>query len=159
MWVLQSVLPRVLYKGCLGSDKCMRKLGLDVGDKTIGVAVSDLLGWTAQGVETIRRTSNEADINRVRELVKENEVDELVIGLPKNMNGTIGPQGEKVQKFAEKIKRRIDIKITFWDERLTTVAAERMLISADVSRKKRKQVIDKVAAVYILQSYLDCKKS
>jgi len=137
----------------------MRKLGLDVGDKTIGIAVSDMLGLTAQGLETIRRTSNEADINRIKEIVKEKEITEIVIGLPKNMNGTIGPQGEKVIKFAERIKKKINANIVFWDERLTTVAAERMLISADVSRKKRKQIIDKVAAVYILQSYLDSKKN
>lgn len=136
----------------------MRKMALDVGDKTIGVAISDLMGWTAQGLETIRRTSNKADINRIIEIINEKEINEIVIGLPKNMNGTIGPQGEKVMKFIDKLNKKIDIKISLWDERLTTVAAEKMLISADVSRKKRKTVIDKVAAVYILQSYLDSKQ-
>ncbi len=133
----------------------MRLMGLDVGDKTIGVAVSDLLGWTAQGVETIRRTSYKEDIDRLKQIIVEKEVEKLVVGLPKNMNGTLGPQGEKVKKFVDKLKSRIDIEIVFWDERLTTVAAEKMLISADVSRKKRKKVIDKVAAIYILQGYLD----
>jgi len=133
----------------------MRKLGLDVGDKTIGVAVSDMLGWTAQGLETIKRKSIKEDIKRIMEIIKDYEVDEIIVGLPKNMNGTIGPQGEKVKKFVEKLDREVGIKIILWDERLTTVAAEKMLISADVSRRKRKNVIDKLAAVYILQSYLD----
>ncbi|RKD27916.1 putative holliday junction resolvase [Caminicella sporogenes DSM 14501] len=136
----------------------MRIMGLDVGDKTIGVAVSDLLGLTAQGVETIRRTSNKADFGRIKEIVEKMEVKKIVIGLPKNMNGTIGPQGEKVLKFADKLKKKVDVEIIMWDERLTTVAAEKMLISADISRKKRKKVIDKVAAVYILQGYLDSQR-
>ncbi|MCT4565378.1 MAG: Holliday junction resolvase RuvX [Maledivibacter sp.] len=135
----------------------MRLMGLDVGDKTIGVAVSDLLGLTAQGVETIRRTGNKAAINRLREIISEKNVEKIVVGLPKNMNGTLGPQGEKTLNFVEKLKEKINIEIVLWDERLTTVAAEKMLISADVSRKKRKKVIDKVAAVYILQGYLDSK--
>lgn len=137
----------------------MRIMGLDVGDKTIGVAVSDLLGWTAQGVETIKRTSSKADLNRIKEIIDEMDVKKIVVGLPKNMNGTIGPQGEKVLKFCEKIKKKFDMEVVLWDERLTTVAAEKMLISADMSRKKRKQVVDKVAAVYILQGYLDSQKS
>lgn len=134
-------------------------MGLDVGDKTIGVAVSDLLGLTAQGVETIKRTGNKVAINRLRELISEKNVTKLVVGLPKNMNGTLGPQGEKVLSFVDKIKDKIDIEVVLWDERLTTVAAEKMLISADVSRKKRKKVIDKIAAVYILQGYLDSNKN
>ena len=136
-----------------------RTLGLDVGDKTIGVAASDLLGWTAQGIETIIRTNIKKDLQRLEELVKEYEIIKIVVGLPKNMNGTIGPQGEKVLAFAERLKKRFKAEIVLWDERLTTVAAERSLIAADVSRKKRKEVIDKMAAVYILQGYLDsaCK--
>lgn len=137
----------------------MRLMGLDVGDKTIGVAVSDLLGLTAQGVETIKRTGNKAAIKRLREIISEKAVTKIVVGLPKNMNGTLGPQGEKTLNFVEKLKEKVDIEIVLWDERLTTVAAEKMLISADVSRKKRKQVIDKVAAVYILQGYLDSNKN
>ncbi len=136
----------------------MRIMGLDVGDKTVGVAVSDLLGLTAQGVETIIRTSNKVAINRIRELVSEKDIKKIVVGLPKNMNGSIGPQGEKVLSFAKKLEGKLDVEIVFQDERLTTVAAEKMLISADVSRKKRKKVIDKVAAVYILQGYLDSNR-
>lgn len=133
-----------------------RTLGLDVGDKTIGVAASDLMGWTAQGIETIQRIGIKKDLLRLEELVKEYEVNKIVVGLPKNMNGSIGPQGEKVLEFAERLKKRFQqAEIIFWDERLTTVAAERALIQADVSRKKRKEVIDKMAAVYILQGYLD----
>ncbi|WP_432665301.1 Holliday junction resolvase RuvX [Wukongibacter baidiensis] len=136
----------------------MRIMGLDVGDKTVGVAVSDLLGLTAQGVETIIRTSNKVAINRIRELVSEKDIKKIVVGLPKNMNGSLGPQGEKVLSFVKKLEAKIDVEIVFQDERLTTVAAEKMLISADVSRKKRKKVIDKVAAVYILQGYLDSNR-
>ncbi|KAB3527621.1 Holliday junction resolvase RuvX [Alkaliphilus serpentinus] len=134
-----------------------RTLGLDVGDKTIGVAASDLLGWTAQGIETILRTSIKKDLQRLEELIKEYEIEKIVVGLPKNMNGTIGPQGEKVIEFSERLKKRFMKEIILWDERLTTVAAEKQLIQADVSRKKRKEVIDKMAAVYILQGYLDAK--
>jgi len=132
-----------------------RALGLDVGYKTIGVAASDLLGWTAQGIETIIRTNIKKDLQRLEELVKQYEVNKIVVGLPKNMNGTIGPQGEKVLEFVERLKKRFNVELVLWDERLTTVAAERSLIEADVSRKKRKEVIDKMAAVYILQGYLD----
>lgn len=132
-----------------------RTLALDVGDKTIGVAASDLMGWTAQGVETIRRIGIKKDLQRLEEIIKEYEVNKIVVGLPKNMNGTIGPQGEKVLEFVERLKKRFQAEVVLWDERLTTVSAERTLIEADVSRKKRKEVIDKMAAVYILQGYLD----
>ncbi|MGO0060313.1 Holliday junction resolvase RuvX [Brevibacillus fluminis] len=133
----------------------MRVIGLDYGDKTIGVAVSDELGWTAQGVETIRRQSGEKDLARLRELIGQYQVGKIVVGLPKNMNGTIGPRGELCQKFADKLAREFSLPVTLWDERLTTMAAEKMLISADVSREKRKKVIDKMAATLILQGYLD----
>ncbi|WP_343216819.1 Holliday junction resolvase RuvX [Crassaminicella profunda] len=136
----------------------MRIMGLDVGDKTVGVAASDALGWTAQGIETIRRTNKKADYRRVGELIEEKEITKIVVGLPKNMNGSIGPQGEKVLEFVEDLKKRFKVEIILWDERLTTVAAERMLISGDVSRKKRKKVIDMIAATYILQGYLDAQK-
>ncbi|WP_026475818.1 Holliday junction resolvase RuvX [Alkaliphilus transvaalensis] len=133
-----------------------RMMGLDVGDKTIGVAASDLMGWTAQGIETIQRIGIKKDLRRLEELVEEYEVHKFVVGLPKNMNGTLGPQGEKTLEFVERLKKRFPkIEVVLWDERLTTVAAERALIQADVSRKKRKEVIDKMAAVYILQGYLD----
>ncbi|GAE35065.1 Holliday junction resolvase RuvX [Halalkalibacter akibai] len=137
----------------------MRALGLDVGTKTIGIALSDELGWTAQGLSTLRRNeeSPEKDFQAIVDLVNEHNVDTIVIGLPKNMNGTIGPSGERSQEFADTLSELVSCTIKMWDERLTTVAAERMLISADVSRKKRKQVIDKMAAVMILQGYLDHK--
>ena len=133
----------------------MRIMALDVGSRTIGIACSDALLMTAQGIETIRRTSLENDFNRLRELISEYEVHELVVGMPKNMNGTKGDPAEKTEEFVEKMKAVIDLPVTFWDERLSTVMAERQLIAADVSRKKRKGVIDKMAAVVILQGYLD----
>lgn len=130
-------------------------MALDVGSRTIGIACSDALLMTAQGIETIRRISLENDFNRLRELISEYEVHELVVGMPKNMNGTKGERAEKTEEFVEKMKAVIDLPVTFWDERLSTVMAERQLIAADVSRKKRKGVIDKMAAVVILQGYLD----
>jgi putative Holliday junction resolvase len=129
-------------------------MGLDVGTKTIGVAVSDQLGWTAQGVEVIRRQGKQ-DFERLRELVSTYQVEKIIIGLPKNMNGTIGEWGEQVQSFGKKIEEQLSIPVQYWDERLTSIAAERTLISADVSRKKRKHVVDKMAAMLILQNYLD----
>lgn len=134
----------------------MRALALDIGDKTIGVAASDLLGITAQGVETIRRTSDKNDLTRLGELVAQFEATTFVIGLPKNMNGTEGERCESVKRFAAKICAAFpEVKQIFWDERLSTVAATKNLVAADVSRKKRKRVIDKMAAVYILQGWLD----
>ncbi|MEH7456657.1 Holliday junction resolvase RuvX [Bacillus sp. JJ1127] len=137
----------------------MRILGLDVGTKTVGVAISDEMGWTAQGLETIK-INEEREIfgfDRVSELVKQYNVDKIVVGLPKNMNGTIGPRGEACQQYAQSLRELLQLEVLLWDERLSTMAAERLLISADVSRKKRKQVIDKMAAVVILQGYLDSK--
>lgn len=138
----------------------MRILGLDFGTKTLGVAVSDELGWTAQGIETIRidEENGEYGFDRLRQLIEQYAVEEIVIGFPKNMNGTIGPCGEATQRFAEQVKQTFSLPVVLWDERLSTMAAERMLIAADVSRKKRKKVIDKMAAVMILQSYLDHKQ-
>ena len=133
----------------------MRIMSLDVGSRTIGIACSDALLMTAQGIETIRRTSLEIDFNRLQEIIAEYEVHELVVGMPKNMNGTKGERAEKTEEFVEKMKEVIDLPVTYWDERLSTVMAERQLIAADVSRKKRKSVIDKMAAVVILQGYLD----
>lgn len=133
----------------------MRIMSLDVGSRTIGIACSDALLMTAQGIETIRRTSLEKDFNRLQELIAEYEVHELVVGMPKNMNGTKGERAEKTEEFVEKMKEVIHLPVSYWDERLSTVMAERQLIAADVSRKKRKSVIDKMAAVVILQGYLD----
>ena len=130
----------------------MRALALDIGDKTIGIAASDVLGITAQGVETIRRTSNKDDLKRLGELVEQFEVKTFVIGFPKNMDGTEGTRCELVKKFAEKLSAAFpQVNQIFWDERLSTVAATKNLIAANVSRTKRKKVIDKMAAVYILQ--------
>lgn len=136
----------------------MRIMGLDYGDKTIGVAVSDEFGWTAQGIEVIRRRSGDDDFERLRALIGEYGIEELVVGLPKNMNGTIGPRGELCKEFAEQLTAAFSLPVHLWDERLTTVSAQRTLIEADVSRKKRKQVIDKLAACLILQGYLEYVK-
>lgn len=133
----------------------MRVMGLDYGKKTIGVAVSDLLKMTAQGKEVIKRTSKKKDMKRLKELVENNKVEKIVVGLPINMNGTKGPRAEKTLKFVDRLERHFSIPIETWDERLSTMEAERTLIQGDVSRKKRKKVIDKMAAVIILQGYLD----
>ncbi len=135
-----------------------RILGFDVGDKTIGVAVSDLLQFTAQGITTIKRFSKKEDYKAVEDLINEYDCKKIVVGLPKNMNGTIGPQGEKTIKFAEKIKNKFKVEIIYIDERMTTMSAERILIEGDVRRENRKKYIDKVAATYILQQYLDSKE-
>ena len=133
----------------------MRILGLDVGSKTIGVAISDPLGWTAQGIDTIRRKNKEQDIELVHKICKDYGVETIVIGLPKNMNGTIGEAGEKALEFSELLKEKTELPIEMWDERLTTVAAHRAMLEADLSRNKRKKIVDKIAATYILQGYLD----
>jgi putative Holliday junction resolvase len=137
----------------------IRIMGLDYGDKTIGVAVSDAFGWTAQGVETIRRKKPEEDLTRLGEIIREYEVTEIVVGLPKNMNGTIGSRGDICLAFADSLRDTLQLPVHLWDERLTTVSAQRILIEADVSRKKRKLVIDKMAAVFILQGFLDYKSN
>lgn len=133
----------------------MRILGLDIGDRTIGVAVSDPLGFTAQGVTTIRRKGNEKDLEELKKICDEYKVENIVSGLPKNMNGTLGPQSEKVIEFCKLIEENIKLPIKMWDERLTTVAAHRVMLEADLSRAKRKKIVDKMAAMYILQGYLD----
>lgn len=135
----------------------MKIMGLDYGDRRIGVAVSDSLGWTAQGLETIERRKEGSEFERIAELVKQHEVEEIVVGLPKNMNGTIGPRGEICMTFAEDLRAKLNLPVHLWDERLTTVSAQRTLLDADVSRKKRKGVVDKMAASLILQNYLDSK--
>lgn len=134
----------------------MRIMGLDLGTKTIGVAISDEIGLTAQGIETINRQSTD-EIARLKKLIHEYEVGEIVLGFPKNMNNTVGERGQAAKRFQDELSQQVSLPVHLWDERLTTVAAERMLIAADVSRKKRKKVIDKMAAVYILQSYLDSR--
>ena len=136
----------------------MRVMGLDVGSKTVGVAISDPLGFTAQGVEIIKinEEAKEFGFDRLGELVKEYQVDIFVVGLPKNMNNTEGPRVEASKAYGDKIKEIFNLPVDYQDERLTTVQAERMLVEqADVSRGKRKKVIDKLAAQLILQNYLD----
>jgi len=138
----------------------MKVMGLDVGSKTIGVAVSDAFGWTAQGITTIQwneQQSASAD-QELERIIQEHDIQSVVVGMPKNMNGTIGPRGEASQMFARRFEEKFGIPVILWDERLTTMAAERILLEADVSRKKRKKVIDKMAASLILQGYLDSKK-
>lgn len=138
-----------------------RIIGLDVGSKTIGVAVSDAMGWTAQGKDTLRINEENEDfgIDQLIKIIDEYDVDTVIIGLPKNMNNSIGPRGEASIQFKDLLQQeRPELKMVMWDERLSTVGAERTLLEADVSRKKRKKVIDKMAAVFILQGYLDSIK-
>ena len=140
----------------------MRIMGLDFGSKTVGVAVSDPLLVTAQSVEIIRRKSENKlrqTLARIEELIEEYEVDRIVIGLPKNMNNTEGERVEKTKAFGEMLERRTGLPVHYWDERLTTVAAEQILMESGVRRENRKAVIDKVAAGLILQGYLDCLKT
>lgn len=140
----------------------MRILGLDFGSKTVGVAVSDGLLLTAQGVETIERKDENKLRNtcaRIEELIAEYEITEIVLGLPKNMNNTEGERVEKTKAFGEMLERRTGLPVHYWDERLTTVAAEQILMESGVRRENRKAVIDKVAAGLILQGYLDCLKT
>lgn len=133
----------------------MKILGLDYGDRKIGVAISDAFGWTAQGLEVIVRRDDEEVLQRLGSIVREHGVEEIVLGMPKNMNGSIGPRGELSKAFAETLKQTFGLPVHLWDERLSTVSAERTLLEADVSRKKRRQVVDKMAATIILQTYLD----
>ena len=136
----------------------MRILGLDYGSKTVGVAVSDPLGLTAQGVETIwRKQENKLrqTLARIEELISEYQVERIVLGYPKNMNNTIGERAEKSLEFQQMLERRTGLPVIMWDERLTTVEANRTLMDASVRRENRKQYMDKLAAVFILQGYLD----
>ncbi|HEX7063788.1 MAG TPA: Holliday junction resolvase RuvX [Bacillales bacterium] len=139
----------------------MRVIGLDVGTKTIGVAVSDEMGWTAQGIETIPRDSSDtrSGFDRLRDLINKYDAQALVVGFPKNMDGSVGPRAEACRQFAEQAEEAFRLPVSLWDERLTTMAAEKILISADMSRKKRKKVVDKMAASLILQGYLDSNHS
>lgn len=132
-----------------------RYIALDVGDSTIGVAVSDPLNITAQGIKTIRRVSYRKDFEELKSIIDEYAVTSIVVGLPKKLDGTIGIQAEKVQKFVKKMTYKFEQEIIYEDERLTTLMAEKILISGNVSRKKRKEVIDKMAAVNILTTFLD----
>ena len=142
----------------------MRKLGLDVGDKTIGVAVSDGLGITAQGVTTIERVGIKKDTGRVLEYIREYDCDTVVIGLPLKLDGSDSPQTEKVREFRQRLENKLTgsgmnhVTLEYYDERLTTVMAEKVLIEADMRRNKRKEIIDRQAAIIILQGYLDSNR-
>jgi putative Holliday junction resolvase len=136
----------------------VRILGLDVGSKRIGVSVSDELGLTAQGLETLICGNPDADVQRVANIARQYRAQEIVVGMPYNMNGTSGRQAEKVRRFVQRLESVVDVPIREWDERLSTVAAERVLLEADLSRGKRRKLMDKVAAVIILQGYLDRKR-
>ncbi len=133
----------------------MRTMGLDIGTHTIGVAISDELGITAQGLKTLRRKSMEEDFKEIATIIGQFEIEKIVVGLPKNMNGTLGKQAEIVLKWIKILTDKIPVPVVTWDERLSTVEATKVLLEADLSRRKRKKVIDKVAAVLILQGYLD----
>lgn len=136
----------------------MRIMGLDVGSKTVGVAVSDPMGWTAQGIEIIAidEEAGEFGLDRLKELIAEYQPEKMVIGLPKNMNNSLGFRADASQAYGRLVEEQLGIPVEYIDERLTTVQAERMLIKeGNVSRKKRKKVIDKLAAVLLLQNYLD----
>lgn len=138
----------------------MRIMGLDFGSKTLGVAVSDPLYITAQGVEIIRREQENKlrkTLARIEELVKEYEVEEIVLGLPKNMNNSIGERAEKTLEFKAMLERRIGLNVVMWDERLTTVAADKTMMEAGVRRENRKKYVDQIAATFILQGYLDSR--
>jgi putative Holliday junction resolvase len=136
----------------------MRIIGLDYGTKTVGVAISDALGFTAQGIETIQRKEENKlrrTLARIEELISEYEVEKIVLGFPKHMNNDIGERAEKALEFRDMLTRRTGLEVIMWDERLTTVEAERVLIESNVRRENRKKYIDKIAAVFILQGYLD----
>ena len=133
----------------------MRIIGLDVGSKTIGVAVSDEMSIIAQGVTTLKRKVIQQDIKNLLKVIEDHGAEKVVVGLPKNMNGSLGPSARMVIALIEELKKFIDLPVVTWDERLSTVAAQRVLLEADMSRQKRKRVVDKVAAILILQGYLD----
>jgi putative Holliday junction resolvase len=137
----------------------MRFMGLDVGDKRIGVAISDESALIASPRETLSRTGNKKDIAHLLELARREEVSEILVGMPWRLDGTSGPQADKVSRFVDALRASTEIAITTWDERFSTVRAEEALIEADVSREKRRGVVDKVAAAIILQSYLDAKRA
>jgi putative Holliday junction resolvase len=136
----------------------MRLLALDVGDRRIGIALSDESATLASGLPTYERVGPRKDVRAIAELVRQNDVGEVVIGQPRRLDGTLGPQAEKVQAFVDSLRPVLRVPLVNWDERFTTTIAEQTLIEAHVRRDKRKQVVDQVAAVLILQSYLDYRK-
>ena len=134
-------------------------MGLDVGNKTIGVALSDPMFLLANALETIKRKKASVDIERIKKLVEENDVNLIVVGLPKNMNNTIGPQAMRVISFVDLLKKQVDVEVVYEDERMTTIQSEAVLMDMEVRRENRKKYIDKIAATFILQTYLDRRKN
>ena len=150
-----NLLSKYVEKGVF-----MRIMGIDFGDSRIGVAVSDPLGWTAQGLETIRwKNSMMEPAERIKQLAEQYGVEKIVLGLPKNMNGTLGPSAEKAMEFGELLSQITGIEIVKWDERLTTVAANRVMHEVGMKTSKKKSTVDKIAAVLILQGYLDSRSN
>ncbi len=139
----------------IGDKKGMRIMGLDIGSHTIGVAISDELRITAQGLKTIRRKSKEEDFEEIIRIIDQFEISKIVVGLPRNMNGSLGKQAETVLYWIKSLKERIHLPVVTWDERFSTIEASKVLLEADLSRKKRKKAIDKLAAVIILQGYMN----
>src|SRR4030043_963262 len=143
----------------MGDKTKMRIMGLDIGSHTIGVAVSDELGITAQGLKTIRRTSKVGDFEEIRKIINEFQIGKIVVGLPKNMNGTLGKQADIVLHWIKNLKEEVHLPVETWDDRLSTVEASRVLLEADVSRRKRKKAVDKLAAVFVLTGKMDRSKN
>ncbi len=139
----------------MGDKNGVRIMGLDIGSHTIGVAITDELRITAQGLKTIRRKSKEEDFGEIIRIIDQFKIGKIVVGLPKNMNGTLGKQAERVVQWIKEIREKVDLPIVTWDERFSTVEASRVLLEADLSRRKRKKAIDKLAAVIILQGYIE----
>jgi putative Holliday junction resolvase len=137
----------------------LRSMGLDFGDKTIGIAISDPLGWTAQAKGVIRRKNLTDDFAQLKEYLDKYNIQEIIVGLPVNMDGTAGSRVKKTEEFVNFLRKRVEIPVKVWDERLSTRQAENILLEADLSRRKRKEFIDQVAASIILQNYLDAKKN
>lgn len=132
-------------------------MALDVGEKNIGLAISDKLGWIAQGLPSIKCASSDKNISAISDLAKENQVTEIVVGMPINLDGSLGKKAQEVANFVEALKKKINLPIKVWDERFSSVQAERTMLEADLSRKKRKKKIDQLAAQFILQNYLDAR--
>ena len=146
-------------KNQMGDKKAMRIMGLDIGSHTIGIAISDELGITAQGLKTMTRKSNEEDFQEISKIINQFEIGKIVVGLHRNMNGSVGKQAERVLHWIRNLKEKIRLPVVTWDERLSTVEASKVLLEADLSRKKRKKAIDKLAAVIILQAYMNRGKN
>lgn len=147
------------FRSCSGAEVHMRIIGIDYGDSRIGIAMSDPFGWTAQGIETIdRKDGLPPAMIRLEQLIREYGVEKIIVGFPRNMNGTIGPRGEETLKYIDLLAERFDMEIIKWDERLTTVAASRTMHEIGVKTSRKKSIVDQIAASYILQGYLDSIK-